>query len=57
MNEVDFDVAITDDDEPNISRCTFYIDGQANSGGYAFPSSIARVTIVDDDTGSYSGFP
>ena len=29
----------------------FDVDDQPNSGGYAFPSAIARVTIFDDDGG------
>ena len=52
--DLDFDVAIIDDDVAESTEyfeVHFFVDSQAKSAGYAFPSSIARVTIFDDDGG------
>ena len=49
-----FTVPIVDDDvmEPTeYFEVHFFVDDQPSSGGYAFPSAIARVTIFDDDGG------
>ena len=56
-NDRPFDVTIIDDDVDEGTEyfeVHFFVDSQRNSGGYAFPSSIARVTIFDDDGGEYS---
>ena len=55
--DLPFEVPIVNDDvlEPTeYFEVHFDIDRQPNSGGYAFPSAIARVTIFDDDGGSES---
>lgn len=49
-NDAPFVISITDDDIPEPTEyleVRFRID----STGYAFPSAIARVTILDDDDG------
>ncbi len=54
---MDFDVTIINDEvaeETEYFEVHFYVDAQANSGGYAFPSSIVRVTILDDDGGMFN---
>ena len=51
-NDMPFDVTIIDDDVDEGTEyfeVHFFVDNQRNSAGYAFPSSIARVTIFDDD--------
>lgn len=52
MTDMPFDVAIIDDDVDEGTEyfeVHFFVDRQSRSGGYAFPSSIARITIFDDD--------
>ena len=52
QNDMPFNVMIINDDVDEGTEyfeVHFFVDNQTNSGGYAFPSSIARVTIFDDD--------
>ena len=49
------DIPIIDDDEAEpieYFEVHFVVDVRSNSAGYAFPSAIAHVTIVDDDRGT-----
>lgn len=49
---VPYEIQITNDEieeDPEYFEVHFVFDSQTESGGYAFPSAIARVTILDDD--------
>ena len=49
-NDVPFDVTIIDDDIPEPTEY-FEVHFEVQSTGYAYPSAIGRVTILDDDGG------
>ena len=47
-------IPILDDDiveDRETFEVHFFLDSQSDSAGYAFPSEIARVTILDNDGG------
>ena len=50
-NDVAFEVTILDDDIPEPTEY-FEVHFEVQSTGIGFPSTIGRVTILDDDTGS-----
>ena len=51
--DIPFDITIVNDDvaEPTEYLEVHFINNQTVGVGYAYPSAIARVTILDDDTG------
>ena len=48
-----FDVTIIDDDVPEPIEC-FEVHFVVQSTGYAYPSAIGRITILDNDLGCYN---
>ena len=49
-----FTITILDDDvieDTETFEITFVIGSNSDSSGYAYPSNIATVTILDDDGG------
>ena len=52
-NDVPFTVTIIDDDIPEPTEY-FEVHFEVQSTGYAYPSAIGRVTILDNDGGKHN---